>query len=233
MIKMIFFDAGGTILEPYPTFAEAFTRICKAHGYEVSPADVQEVFHTQGPNVAEVAKETGVVNATTSPERSQVFWRHLYTTFLAALGIKDDELRDDLLATFSDKASYKLFPEVMPSFEELQRSGYRLGLISNFEGWLEEVLIEEKAGDIFDVKVISGIEGVEKPDPRIYLLALERAGVEPGESVHVGDSITNDLEPATAVGMKAVMVDRSGSFPDTSFPRVRTLEELPGLLPDL
>jgi putative hydrolase of the HAD superfamily len=233
VIKIVFFDAGGTILEPYPTFAEAFTRICRTHGYEVAPGDVQAVFHRQGPNVADVVRETGVANVTTSAEASQVFWRHLYTMFLRALGIEDDELRDDLLRTFSDKASYKLFPEVMDAFEELRAVGYRLGLISNFEGWLEEVLIEEKAGDIFDVRVISGIEGVEKPDPQIYRLALERAGAEPHECVHVGDSISNDLEPATAVGMKAVMIDRSGSFPDASWPRITTLGELPGLLRSL
>jgi REG-2-like HAD superfamily hydrolase len=233
MIRIVFFDAGGTILEPYPTFAEAFTRICRTHGYEVAPADVQAVFHEQGPNVADAARKAGVVNATTSAESSQIFWRYLYTMFLEALGIQDEELRDDLLATFSDKASYKLFPEVLGSFEQLRAGGYRLGLISNFEGWLEEVLVEEKAGDIFEVKVISGIEGVEKPDPYIYRLALERAGVAPEESVHVGDSIANDLEPAMAVGMKAVMIDRSGSFPHTSFPRITTLEELPALLRNL
>jgi putative hydrolase of the HAD superfamily len=231
MIRIVFFDAGGTILEPYPTAAEAFTRICRAHGYEVDPVDVQNVFHTIG--TAEVARKTGIINASTSAEASQVFWRHLYALFLEALGITDDDLRDDLLATFSDKASYKLFPEVLASFEQLQRMGYRLGLISNFEGWLEEVLVEEKAGEIFDVRVISGIEGVEKPDPLIYKIALERAGVEPQESVHVGDSITNDLEPALAVGMKAVMIDRSGSFPESPFPRITTLDELPALLSTL
>jgi hypothetical protein len=99
MIKIVFFDAGGTILEPYPTFAEAFTRICRTHGYEVEPADVQRVFHEQGPNVAEAARDAGVVNATTSAESSQIFWRHLYTMFLKSLGITDDELRDDLLTS--------------------------------------------------------------------------------------------------------------------------------------
>jgi len=98
----------------------AFTRICRTHGYEVAPADVQAVFHDQGPNVADAARKAGVVNATTSAESSQIFWRYLYTMFLEALGIHDDELRDDLLVTFSDKASYKLFPEVLGSFEQLR-----------------------------------------------------------------------------------------------------------------
>ena len=230
MIKIIFFDAGGTILEPYPTFAEAFARIARSHGHEVAPAQVQSLFHRLGPNVADVAQETQVTNPTTSTAGSRIFWRHLYTRFLSALDIEDEALRDALLETFSDKASYKLFPEVLDSFEQLRQSGYRLGLISNFERWLEEVLIEEKAGEIFDVRVISGIEGVEKPDPDIYRLAIERAGVQPRECVHVGDSIANDLEPATAVGMKAVMIDRSASFPESPYPRIVTLTELPALV---
>jgi FMN phosphatase YigB (HAD superfamily) len=54
--------------------------------------------------------------------------------------------------------------------------------------------------------------------------------VAPEECVHVGDSIANDLEPAMAVGMKAVMIDRSESFPDSPYPRISTLEELPALV---
>jgi putative hydrolase of the HAD superfamily len=230
MIKIIFFDAGGTILEPYPTFAEAFARICRAHGHEVAPSEVQPLFHRFGPNVAEMAVESGVASPTTSPEASQIFWRHLYGRFLEALGISDEALREDLLVTFSDKASYKLFPEVLGSFERLREAGYRLGLISNFERWLEEVLIEERVGEIFDVTVISGIEGIEKPDRAIYEIAIARAGVDPQECVHVGDSIANDLEPAAAVGMKPVMIDRSGSFPETPYPRIATLDELPSLV---
>jgi putative hydrolase of the HAD superfamily len=228
VIKIIFFDAGGTILEPYPTFAEAFTRICRTHGYQVAPRDVQSVYHTVG--MAELSRETGIINASSSAASSQIFWSRLYEMFLEALGIVDDSLRDDLLATFSDKATYKLFPEVLESFEQLRGAGYRLGLISNFEGWLEEVLVEQKAGEIFEVKVISGIEGIEKPDPYLYRLAMERAGTDPEECVHVGDSIANDLEPATAVGMKAVMIDRSESFPDTTWPRITSLTELPALV---
>ncbi|MDP9224756.1 MAG: HAD-IA family hydrolase [Actinomycetota bacterium] len=233
MIKIIFFDAGGTILEPYPTFAEAFTRICRSHGYEVSPRDVRGVLHDLGPDVGEVAEETGVFNATTSPEKSRVFWGHLYERFLEALGISDPALRDDLLATFSDKSSYKLFPDVLDAFSELRQMGYRLGLISNFERWLEEVLVEEKAGDIFDVRVISGIEGVEKPDVEIYRLALSRAHAGASECVHVGDSMTNDIEPARAVGMKVVLIDRSDRFPEAAVPRIASLEELPRLIPAL
>jgi putative hydrolase of the HAD superfamily len=78
----------------------------------------------------------------------------------------------------------------------------------------------------FKIRVISGVEGVEKPDPRIFRLALERAGTKPAESVYVGDSPAFDIEPARGVGMFAVLLDRRGRHPDHPGPRITFLEEL-------
>jgi putative hydrolase of the HAD superfamily len=71
---------------------------------------------------------------------------------------------------------------------------------------------------------------VEKPDPKIFLLALDRIGVEPPEAVYVGDSVHFDVEPATAVGMLGVLLDRRSRYPDHAGVRIASLEELPGIL---
>jgi putative hydrolase of the HAD superfamily len=71
---------------------------------------------------------------------------------------------------------------------------------------------------------------MEKPDPRIFLLALERLGVRAEESVYVGDSVTYDVEPAEAVGMIAVLVDRRDRFPEHEGVRIRSLDDLPAVL---
>ena len=64
-------------------------------------------------------------------------------------------------------------------------------------------------GSEWDFGVFSGIEGIEKPDPRIYELALERAGnIAPEETLHIGDSMRKDYLPAKSVGMRALLVDR-------------------------
>ena len=100
------------------------------------------------------------------------------------------------------------------------------------EEWLEEMLVELEVGHLFDVSIISGIEGMEKPDPEIYRVALAKAGVDPGYAVHIGDSPSNDVEPARAVGMETVLLDRYNRYPQMS-PRVRSLDELPALLKGL
>ena len=87
-------------------------------------------------------------------------------------------------------------------------------MISNFEAWLDRLLGELGVRSSFAVRVISGIEGIEKPDPRIFELAMERAGVEPERSVYVGDNPEFDVDPALAVGMLPVLIDRRDRFPD-------------------
>jgi FMN phosphatase YigB (HAD superfamily) len=64
-------------------------------------------------------------------------------------------------------------------------------------------------GSEWDFGVFSGLEGVEKPDPRIYEIALERAGnIAPEETLHIGDSMRKDYEPAKSIGMHALLLDR-------------------------
>ena len=78
--------------------------------------------------------------------------------------------------------------------------------------------------------MISGIEGIEKPDERIYRLALERADVDASESVYVGDNPEFDVDPALALGMFPVLIDRRDRFLDAPGPRITAMDQLPALL---
>lgn len=233
MIDAVFLDAGETILRPHPSFPELFALICRERGVEVSPERVQEVQGRLAPHLVDLADETGVENPSLSPEGSRRFWTYLYRRFLAELEIEAPGLDAALYERFSDSASYVLFDEVLAVLRGLRDDGYRLGLISNFEGWLEEMLVELEVGDLFDCSVISGVEGVEKPDPKIYRVALERMGADASRSVHVGDSPGLDIAPARSVGMHAVLIDRLDRYPDIDCPRIKDLEELPGLVAKL
>jgi putative hydrolase of the HAD superfamily len=115
----------------------------------------------------------------------------------------------------------------VPTLDRLRDAGVSLGVISNFEEWLERLLETLGVTDYFPVRVISGIEGVEKPDPEIFRIALERAGVAAEESVYVGDHPFFDIEAAEDVGMVAVLIDRRGRYPDTEGYRITSLEDLP------
>ncbi len=230
-VEIVFFDAGETLLHPDPSFHELFVDVCARKGYEVDVEQVLKIQQRLAPHLVELAEETGITAPSLDADDSLTFWSHLYRRLLGELGIEDETLVRDMYGTFSSTSSYRLFDDVLPALERLTEMGYRLGLISNFEEWLEEMLVELEVGHLFDVSVISGAEGMEKPDPEIYRRALTKAGVDPNFAVHVGDSPANDIDPARAVGIMAVLLDRYNRYPDMS-PRVRALTDLPDLLAD-
>jgi putative hydrolase of the HAD superfamily len=118
----------------------------------------------------------------------------------------------------------------VPVLEALRSAGLRLGVVSNFEEWLERLLEQLGVRPYFDVRVISGVEGLEKPDPAIFRLAAARAGVEPERSVYVGDNPEFDVEPALGVGMFPVLIDRRERYRDPACTRITSMAQLPGVL---
>ena len=84
-------------------------------------------------------------------------------------------------------------------------------MVSNWDERLPPLLDDLGLGRRFDAVVYSAAVGVEKPDPRIFLHALERLGVEPEDAVHVGDSAREDVEGALAAGMEALHLVRPGA----------------------
>lgn len=233
VIDIVFLDAGETLLHPHPSFHELFAIICADAGVDVTAEDVEGVQRRMAPHLVDLAEDTGVDNPSLAGADSRRFWTYLYRRFLEELGIEDESLVTRLYERFSSSSSYRLFDDALPAMTELRGRGYRLGLISNFEQWLEEMLVELEVGDLFDVAVISGVEGVEKPDPGIYRLALDRAKVAPEATVHVGDSPGLDVQPAREVGMNVVLLDRHGRYRDERVARIDSLQELPDVVSKL
>jgi putative hydrolase of the HAD superfamily len=226
--RAIFFDAGDTLLAPHPSFADVFVDVMRHHGHGIEVHDVERVFEDVAPFFVEILEKTGQPTWSTSRETSLNFWRTVYHTAFERLGIEDDdfELATALYERFTKYESYRLFPDVLPTLTALKETGLTLGVISNFEEWLDEMLTAWEVTPLFDLLVISGKEGVEKPEPRIFEIALEKSGARPDESVYVGDHPRLDYEGAESMGMTAVLIDRRGRFPDFEGRRITTLSEL-------
>jgi putative hydrolase of the HAD superfamily len=141
-----------------------------------------------------------------------------------------DGLRDTLYDGFTDLGNYALFDDVAETLDALGATGTTLGIVSNFEAWLDELLSVLDVRERFPVRVISGIDGMEKPDPRIYELALTRAAATASEVAFVGDNPEFDIDPPAALGMFPVLIDRRERHPQHDGPRITDLRSLPGVL---
>jgi putative hydrolase of the HAD superfamily len=226
----VFFDAGGTLVDAKPSFPELFASILQREGHDVAAETIsahwQIVFDRF--RAAGEAEELW----TTSDDRSREFWHGVYTMFFEELGLAPEGLVDAVYRAFTDRRNYGLYDDVLPMLERLRASGVRLGIVSNFERWLDDLLEDIGIRSTFDVRVISAFEGVEKPDPRIFRLALERAGVAAGDAVYVGDHLELDIGPAANVGMLPVLIDRRGRYPGAPCIRIGSLADLPAALED-
>ena len=106
---------------------------------------------------------------------------------------------------------FRAYPDVGPALGSLRRRSLKLVCVSNWDCSLPEVLARCGIGEALDGVVASATAGARKPDPAIFERALELAGCAPADALHVGDTPAEDLEGARAAGVRALLIDRSGS----------------------
>ena len=227
--RAVFFDVGETLVHPAPSFPELFAAVLAERGHHRDGDEVVAASAVVRRRFSDAARVDD--RWTLSPERSKAFWIEVYGEMLETLGLpSQDGLRDALYERFTELSSYALFDDVPETLDRLDEVVPALGIVSNFEAWLEALLGVLEVRDRFAVRVISGLEGVEKPDPAIYRLALERAGVEPADVVFVGDNPEFDVDPPARLGMVPVLIDRRHRYPGHEGHRIEDLRSLPPLL---
>jgi putative hydrolase of the HAD superfamily len=129
---------------------------------------------------------------------------------------------------FRARNEVELYDDVLPSLERLQRR-FRLFAASNGNADLAAIGLAR----FFEYALAARDAGRLKPDPRIFELLLERAGLEPGQALHVGDDVEADVEGARRAGLTPVWMNRRGTeWPASTSPplTVRSLTELADLL---
>ncbi len=230
-LSAIFFDVGQTLC-----FADFPAILAPLHRRGIFPSE--ELWKDTLRATKPILDQEHSQSALHAPDRS--FWQMYYDHLLAALGLPTEgdspealanlALRDELTHLVRQSAHWNKPP--IGTLAVLQRLGerYKLGVISNADGHIEAMLRQCGLADCFLNFTDSGLTGMEKPDPRIFQIALERMGCPAEESLYVGDIYSVDYQGATAVGMKAVIMDAAGVYRDTSYPRIESLLQLEGWL---
>jgi putative hydrolase of the HAD superfamily len=155
-----------------------------------------------------------------------------YSQLLSEIGLKDDAIRDQLVANIRNSGNWDTIRPGTP--EQLHEIGerYQIAVISNADGKIEDVLRRCGIAQCFRTVTDSGLVGYEKPRPEIFRQALKSMNAAPEESLYVGDLYSVDYLGATAAGMQAMLMDVPGAYRDKGVPRVESLEELQAILRD-
>jgi HAD superfamily hydrolase (TIGR01509 family) len=158
------------------------------------------------------------------------FWYLFYTHLLEELGVEDELLRDALVGATRISANWC---DIRPRTREIlleMAEKYPLGVISNADGKIAEILTDCGISDCFRTITDSGLVGYEKPHPEIFQAALRAMGLRAEETFYVGDVYSVDYLGATRAGMRAILFDVVGAYRDKNLSRVESLEALKEIL---
>ena len=226
MIKGVFFDLYHTLITYQPSQAELEAKALGELGVVITPEALKSPILTADEFIYnEIARQP--LSYRSREEKIALYLKYQETVIEQAGLAGDTKLAMALLEKMQQaKMNLVLFDDVAPVL-----TGLKLGLISNIEDNMTVTLEKLGLTSLLDIIVTSQDAGANKPQPEIFFMALERAGVEPAEAMYIGDQYRVDVLGARAVGIQGILLDRADHHREiTDCPRIQSLSEIADLL---
>jgi HAD superfamily hydrolase (TIGR01509 family) len=221
MIDTLFLDAGGVLVHP------SWTRVSAALAEAGVMVDAAQLAAAE-PHAMRALDEASVIGATDDRKRGWMY----FNLILDQVGVPLSEATDAALASLREyHQAHNLWEhveaDVVPALRAFRERGLRLVVVSNANGRLRHLFDRLDLTQWFDAVLDSHEWGVEKPDPRLFHLALAESGAVAGRTVHVGDLYHVDVAGARQAGLAgAVLYDVADLYAHADCPRVRRLDEI-------
>lgn len=223
-VKAIILDWMNTIAHAKPDNYEQYCQVCREFGIEVSPDKIIRGIYAAVTQVPE-----GLPHKFSESGDPEVFVRfHNIVLSQAGVELPRDTVLEMLKreSQIAREETYVLYDDVLPTLKALKERGLVLGLLTTIG---KDMDIYRNLGlePYLEFVVSSKEVGATKPDPAIFLAALERAKVNASEAIYVGDQYETDVVGPRRVGIRPILIDRYDLLPEVSdCPRIHTLSEL-------
>jgi putative hydrolase of the HAD superfamily len=223
--QAVFFDVDFTLIRPGPAFqGHGYAEACARHGVTIDAARFDEA----------VALASARLDAQGGVYDPAIFIGYTLRIIegMGGTGPGAAAAAQDLYNAWSACHHFTLYEEVPEVLRGLHAAGYTIGLISNTQRSLATFEQHFALEGLFSVAISSSDHGYMKPHPSIFAEALRRADVAAAEAVMVGDSVPHDIAGALGLGMRGILVARSGlsTGAPPEVPVIHSLRELPDLL---
>jgi FMN phosphatase YigB (HAD superfamily) len=226
-VELLCLDAGNTVIF---LDHERLATLSAQPGFTPSRASLVEA-----EGRAKIRAERGtLVHACVSarPEKTIQSWAKMVATILVEGGLQESRAQETVDTLWPHHVSRNLWSLVAQGLPEslraFRKSGRRIALVSNSEGMLESLFTELAIRDCFDVLLDSGILGIEKPDPRIFEMALTQGHASKDNALHLGDVYATDILGAQAAGIACALLDPFGHYEGKhpNVPRVTSVADV-------
>ena len=224
-LRAVLFDAGGTLINP------DYARVVGVMERVLGRAPRAEAF-VEAEYAGRAAVEAVMAGESASSDGER--WTIHFVAMFAALGYGQDEIRRLSPHVVAEHRRANLWTEPIPgtaaALASLRGAGFVVGCVSNADGSVDRLLAGAGLAGHLEFIVDSGAVGIEKPDPRIFALALEQAGVPPADALYVGDLYPVDVVGARRAGIEPVLLDPLGRYGERD---CRTARDVPTLCREL
>src|SRR5712692_11922941 len=200
MLRVVFFDAAGTLIVPREPVGESYARIARDYGVHTSGAAVNAAFRRVFRETPALAFGPGLP-AEELRRLERQWWRELVVATFAGIGTFTDfdAYFASLFEFFADPGNWTACSEAAATLERLRRDGVGLGVISNFDHRLYRILEGLDLRRHFESITLSSETGWAKPVPPVSEAALHTHVVTPAEALHVGVSDQHGIEAAQSL----------------------------------
>ncbi len=228
-VRLVLFDAGGTLTRVLPEREERIQKACVYFNLNPVPDEA-----TARLGLVTIERFfIGAVQEGRMIDRETV--REGVRLMLSAMKVTG-RLEDPALLWDFVETQYETeipMDGALETLEALKSQGFTLAVASNATPKYEETLRKLGIVERVDAVFLSDVVGYAKPDPRFFHFILEQLKATPEETVHVGNSFWHDVIGAKRVGILPVYFDRRDILPDADCPRITSLRDLPSLLRQL
>jgi putative hydrolase of the HAD superfamily len=236
--RAVFLDAGWTLIHPARSLWEILADVARAAGHIMSASECEAQVHALWRHAQESAAAELHPDAEypDSDEAFAALFRQLAQVAYASAGVSDphEELVGRFVRAVGSEDLWRVFADAPGALRELRARGYALVVVSNAASDLPAFLGRLGLAPLFDGILASAAEGWKKPDRRLFQRALEVAGVEPEDAVHLGDLGVEDVLGARNAGLRPMLIHRGSAAMFPSFPPLlpRAADAVP-VVPDL
>ena len=220
-IKLLTFDIYNTIIRVRGSPAIQYAAVASQHGLNVDVPHLANVYKKEWKNMKVQFPNYGLNQGLVSKEWWLDFVERVFCSAgFAAENHKLSQIAQSLYVHYLKPTTWQEMPDARNVLTKLRKNGLHLGVISNFDERLEEVLKNMDLIKFFDFLVTSVEAKYEKPAPEIFRYTLNKAGVEASEAAHVGDDVFTDYFGARRVGMHSFLLNSAKTLDDESFKNV-------------
>ena len=213
-IKAVLFDAAGTLFDTRGTVGELYGEVALGYGSDARAEAIQDSFLRHW--------------RVSGGPRDKDSWKCMVRSIFDEVGPVSgfDEFFEELYELFRTGGAWRCFSETSQVLGTLRAGGYRLGIVSNFDARLGDVLEALQLETLVDSVTIPASCGYAKPDRRIFDAATRSLEVRPGEALFVGDHLIEDVAAASQAGLSAILLRRQDQVLPTDVWSISSLGEI-------